>query len=125
MACNKAITAEICYPWNGVQRPRCTAAIPSRQCRTRVKPGLRSVPTLRPLRGRKRNSQRHSTMSQKCQQRKSALSFDHLVGTAEQLRRYFEAERLRGGEIDEELELGRLYDRQVSRFVAIENAGYI
>jgi hypothetical protein len=32
--------------------------------KARVKPGLRSVPTPRPLRRRKRNSQRHSTMSQ-------------------------------------------------------------
>jgi hypothetical protein len=37
----------------------------------RVKPGPRGVSATRPLRGRKRNSKRHSMMSQSCQQRSS------------------------------------------------------
>ena len=40
-------------------------------------------------------------------------SLDHLVGEREQLWRNFQAERLRGFEIDNQLELGRLLDGQV------------
>jgi hypothetical protein len=39
--------------------------------------------------------------------------FDHLVGKCEQLVGDGQAERLRGGEIEHELELGRLNHRQV------------
>src|SRR5215467_14930408 len=42
-----------------------------------------------------------------------AHSFDHLVSAGEQRRRQLDAERLRGGQIDNELELGRLLDRKV------------
>ena len=37
--------------------------------------------------------------------------FDHLVGAREQRRRNFEAERPGGPKIDEEFELGRLFNR--------------
>ena len=42
-------------------------------------------------------------------------SFDHLVGVGEQRRRNVEAERLRGGEINDEIEFGRLLDRDIAR----------
>src|SRR5262250_114222 len=42
-----------------------------------------------------------------------AHSFDHLVSAGEQRRRQLDAERLRGGQIDNQLELGRLLDWKV------------
>ena len=48
--------------------------------------------------------------------------FDHLVGECEHCRRDGKAERLGGFEINHELELGSLHNRQVSGFFAFENA---
>src|SRR5260221_6775415 len=46
---------------------------------------------------------------------------DHLIGAGEDGGRHREAERLRGLEVDNEFELGRLHDRQVSRLGALED----
>src|SRR5262245_66342910 len=50
-----------------------------------------------------------------------AFSFNHLVGEREQPVRNLEAERLGGLEVDHQLELGRLLDRQIARLGALEN----
>jgi hypothetical protein len=44
--------------------------------------------------------------------------FDYLVGGGEQGRRHGEAQRLRGDEIDDKIELGWLLDRNVARLGA-------
>src|SRR6266699_1538481 len=48
-------------------------------------------------------------------------SFDHLVGLLLEVQRYVEAERLRGLEIDEQLERSRLLDRQFARLCALQD----
>ena len=51
----------------------------------------------------------------------NASLFNHHVGARKQRRRYGEAERPGGLEIDHELEFGRLLDRQIGRLVTPEN----
>src|SRR4051794_11965059 len=47
--------------------------------------------------------------------------FDYHVGTREQRRRKFEAQRLRGLEIDRQLVLGWRLHRQIGRLLALED----
>jgi hypothetical protein len=48
-------------------------------------------------------------------------SFDYLVGARQHARRHFEAERLRGRKINDQLELGRQFDWEIGGFSALEN----
>src|SRR5262245_15680210 len=50
-----------------------------------------------------------------------AHSLDHLVGAGEQRGRYIDAKRPGGLQIDDELELGRLKDRQIGRLLPLED----
>jgi hypothetical protein len=54
-----------------------------------------------------------------------ATSFDHPVGAGEQRWRDGEAERFGGFEIDDQLNLGGLLDRQVGGLLAFENAACV
>jgi hypothetical protein len=48
--------------------------------------------------------------------------FDHFVGTTEESEGKCNAERLRGFEVQKQLEFGRLLHRQVSRTCSLENS---
>ena len=52
---------------------------------------------------------------------RASYSLDQLIGTAEDRLRHGEAERLRGLEVDDQLERRRLLDRQIGRFGAVED----
>src|SRR6266436_3248205 len=53
--------------------------------------------------------------------RRQRASFDDLVGAGEDRWRHGEAEGLGGAEIDDQLECGRLLDRQIGRLGALED----
>src|SRR5438874_4530266 len=52
-------------------------------------------------------------------------SLDHLVRAQEQRLRYGDAERLRGFQIDHQLELGRSRNGQIGRCLALENSARV
>jgi hypothetical protein len=54
-----------------------------------------------------------------------AGSFEYLVGEGHQIVREFHPERLGCLEVDHELELGRLHDRQISGLGALQNSAGI
>jgi hypothetical protein len=53
---------------------------------------------------------------------KTVALFDHLVGDCEQRRRHGQAEHPGSHRVDDQLELARLYDRQVLRLGVLEDA---
>jgi hypothetical protein len=63
---------------------------------------------------------RREQMQQQCTRKGPAL-LDHLVGARKQRRRHGEPERFGGLEVDHQLELGRLENRQIGRLLALEN----
>ncbi len=60
-----------------------------------------------------------------CQQRTVANLLDNLVGVSDKRWRHVEAERLSGPQVDHQLVFGRLLDRQLCRFRALEDAIHI
>src|SRR5262245_47601836 len=75
----------------------------------------------RPLYPQKRTCAVQLGMSALGQKRTSRGLFNYLVGPGRSGWWHCNAERLRGAQIDHELELGHLHYRQISRFFAIEN----
>src|SRR5437588_6794741 len=51
----------------------------------------------------------------------TAPLFDHVIGAREDRRGHVEPERLGSGQVDDEIELGWLLDRQVARLRSMQN----
>ena len=84
---------------------------------TRPSDGLRRMTALTLQSGHRQD---HLMMSQMCQTPTYAVQqnrklFDDLVGAGEQCRRDVEAECLGRGQVYDEIEFGRLLDRQIAR----------
>ncbi len=52
---------------------------------------------------------------------KTRCLFDHLIGAQQEVLGQLEAEHLRGGEIEDQVKLGRLLDRQVAGLCAVQD----
>src|SRR5258708_40179077 len=79
-----------------------------------------------PLYTRKRTQDGHLAMSVSCHNQTHAprqleVLFDHLVGAREQYRRNIKSECLCRLEIENQLEFGRLFDRNITGFHTLEN----
>src|ERR1700716_3990560 len=90
-------------------------------CPLRVKLGSRPALPECPFYPQQQTSSARPGLSERCQTRKSAALFDHVVGAGEQCRWHNDAKRLCGLQIDHQFELGRLLDRQVGRLRTLEN----
>jgi len=61
-------------------------------------------------------------MSALCQKRTLDGLFNHLIGQLLQMQGHIEAERLRGREVNHQLEFGGRLNRQLTWFLALEHA---
>src|SRR5262249_18325868 len=75
-----------------------------------------------PLYPQKRTLVERVGMSALCQKQTLSYSFDQIVGAALQRHRNGEAERLRGLEVDDELDFRGLLNRQIGGLFAFEDA---
>src|SRR5215204_4768608 len=100
---------------------------PGQMSKSRVEaPSAAAEPRLAPQPGFQNLRARCGTRSsQQALTRPPAASFDHLVGACDERFRHADAERLRGLEVENQLNLRGLLDRQVGRLVALENAADI
>jgi hypothetical protein len=57
--------------------------------------------------------------------KRTSQLFDHLIGNVQQTKWHSEPKRFGGLEIDDQLEPGRLQDRQVGRLLAFEDSADI
>src|SRR5262249_23255386 len=69
----------------------------------------------------RRSPRSRRKICQRAMEEEGGASFDHLVGAGEERRRNFEAKRPSGVEVDDQLYLGGLLDRQGGRLLAFEN----